>query len=691
MASGRKRFMESKTISKDSTVMNVHNTNIRMLRFPALVLLMAFLFYTPATVSAQGEVDYSASLWEMISRDSFPYLRSHEFTEKVADASLALMMLSKEKVPDGYQVQVLQAYYYNLLAGRFAIADSLVLKALQEDNYIYSNLIGHMALREYLPCFGMPDSMCQNNLQQVATMFEDAARVGTVMPPEQWTWMAAMLRNQLPFPKSSLQLKAFDDGLVPTAGESMEGGILRFQIGPGRENLLVSNGERKPVKVLELDSTGQWIDITSSTGLDTIPGGHRLYNVDYNSDGLDDLFILRKSSMRKSPAKYYPLLLRNEGDGTFRLVSDEAGFRIKERPNCACWDDINGDGRPDVFLGNEYTPSMWMVQQEDGSFKNMSYSYGTLTKNKNTVDCVVADLNGDGLKDLYLSFFGDSNAVYIQKILNEEFFFFYEQGDSLGLHEPDVSGITVAIDLGMNGSTEVMAQADNAGRYDVVAAIMNRKDTIDYEPSLVHSIRDNSGSSWIIEPDFSLYRAGILIEQAGQTDLIAGGGKTTESLYPMFHLSVKDKVSTSSYALPDYWPAYVHSATVYADSNDQPVLVFKGGGSYPFMVHRQVSYRLTMPSEGKFERLFHYNRAVLGSTVLFELQDSEGQTQAHQRVVRALDSRGFYALQEWVFVPKGYQLKVTEVIEKEGLLPLEKPAPEEVLEEAVPGKKKKKR
>jgi hypothetical protein len=683
--------MEDKAINKDPAEMNMQQAKGRMVRYRVLVFLIAFLLYPSATVSAQDEVDYSASLWEMVKRDSFPYLRSHEFTEKVADASLALMLLSKEKVPDGYQVQVLQAYYYNLLATRFDIADSLVLKALREDNFIYNNLIGHMALREYLPCFGMPDSACLKNLQQVAIMFEDAARMGTVMPPEQWTWMAAMLKNQSPFPKSSLQLKALDDDLVPTAGESMEGGILRFQIGPGRENLLVSNGERLPVKVLELDSTGQWLDITSSTGLDTIPGGHRLYNIDYNSDGLDDLFILRKSSIRKSPAKYYPLLLRNNGDGTFRLVSDEAGFRIKERPNCACWDDINGDGKPDVFLGNEYTPSLWMVQQEDGSFKNMSYSYGTLTKNKNTVDCLVADLNGDGLKDLYLSFYGDSNAVYIQKVLNEEFFFFYEQGDSLGLRDPDVSGILVGFDPEMNGSTAIMTQADNAGRYDVIADIMNRKDTIDYEPSLVHSIQGHSGSSSIIEPDFSLYRAGILIEQANQTDLIAGGGKTTESLYPMFHLSIKDKLSTSSYALPHFWPAYVHSATAYADSNDQPVLIFKGGGNYPFMIHRQVSYRLKMPSEGRFERLFHYNRAVLGSTVRFELQDGKGHTQAHQRVVRPLDSRGFYALQEWIFVPKDYQLKVIEVVEKEGLPLLKKPSPEIILEEETTGKKKKRR
>jgi Flp pilus assembly protein TadD/peroxiredoxin len=67
---------------------------------------------------------------------------------------------------------------------------------------------------------------------------------------------------------------------------------------------------------------------------------------DYNADGRPDLFVVNDFGSSQ--------LYRNDGNGHFALVSTEAGVEAVGAGMSCCWCDFDNDGRQDV-----YVPSMW--------------------------------------------------------------------------------------------------------------------------------------------------------------------------------------------------------------------------------------------------------------------------------------------------------------------------------------------
>lgn len=623
-----------------------------------------------------------SDIWEMVQLDTFPYLRSLDGAYKTADVSLLSLFIAKNTPNTPLADAIAQAYYYNLLVERYAICDSIIL-SIQKTDTAYINLLGHMALRDYVPCFGVSSPACDSIRMKVYPILKEASIKSELMPKDQWKWLYQYIDTTSAFAQSQLQLLKADDSLQYKVLPSWEGGILAFKIKEGKQNLLISNGVKKPIQILELDSNDHWKDITASTNLDIMPGGHSLYNIDYNNDGLDDLFILRKSSNFKSPATYRSSLLMNKGDGTFEDVTFQLGLDDIKRPNCACWSDINGDGKLDVFIGNEFISSAWMVQNEDGIFENQSFSYNVLTNKKNVMNCLITDLNGDNKKDLLLSLRGDSNIVYIQDLVDNQYIIFKNKTDNYDIKEPVLSQLILPFNYSLDGKQEILIQSDYNDIQAITADVLNGKDTIDADPSYFMIQHNDTVYKTIASPEVSLIRAGVVIENFENILLLGGGGKNTESLYPMIQYQLSKDGHQISISTPENWPAYVHSMTAYADSLDQPILVVKGGGNYPFMVNRTMSYQIKMPESGKFVRLFDYSKSIPGSTVEFDFINAKGKKHSLLKTVKPLDSKGFNALQEWFWVADGTSIKNIIVEEKSSVQKEETPTIE------TPSKKKK--
>ena len=98
-----------------------------------------------------------------------------------------------------------------------------------------------------------------------------------------------------------------------------------------------------------------WIKVVT---LDKFANGQ----VDLNNDGRLDLYVTQYPSCvgpwtsgtdTLPSVRYYPSkLYRNNGDGTFTDVTDEAGI-VTEWPTIgSCWGDYDNDGRPDLFVTN---------------------------------------------------------------------------------------------------------------------------------------------------------------------------------------------------------------------------------------------------------------------------------------------------------------------------------------------------
>lgn len=123
---------------------------------------------------------------------------------------------------------------------------------------------------------------------------------------------------------------------------------------------------------------------------------------DYNNDGLEDIYMVSGVPIDH--------LYRNNGDGTFTNVTIEAGFGFTRnfRTCGVATGDINNDGYRDVFItigGN--LPDILMLNNGDGTFKNISKEAGI---NVGTFGYAVTfgDFDLDGYLDIYVGNYGPS-------------------------------------------------------------------------------------------------------------------------------------------------------------------------------------------------------------------------------------------------------------------------------------------
>lgn len=123
---------------------------------------------------------------------------------------------------------------------------------------------------------------------------------------------------------------------------------------------------------------------------------------DYNLDGNLDLYIARFNGPN--------LLLRNNGNGTFSNVTATAGVGDVRDSDRACWVDYNNDGLPDLYVVNHNQENQLFRNKGDGTFENVTATAGIggagIGKH-----CAWADYDNDGDLDLFVTNIG-ANILY---------------------------------------------------------------------------------------------------------------------------------------------------------------------------------------------------------------------------------------------------------------------------------------
>lgn len=172
--------------------------------------------------------------------------------------------------------------------------------------------------------------------------------------------------------------------------------------------LYVSNGDGNNIEFTEC---------SAAVGLDDDGYSTQAEFFDYDLDGDLDVYIV--TAAMTIPNKNALRKRRNDGsmintDRLYRNDGIESGMKLPRFTNVSkeagiVWDgfglgvsvfDINRDGWPDVYVGNDYISNdLLYVNQGNGTFHEMAGDYFKHTSNS-TMGLDISDFNNDGLTDI---------------------------------------------------------------------------------------------------------------------------------------------------------------------------------------------------------------------------------------------------------------------------------------------------
>jgi hypothetical protein len=246
---------------------------------------------------------------------------------------------------------------------------------------------------------------------------------------------------------------------------------------------------------------GTFTERTSEAGLVGEVGALNIQQTDYNNDGLLDIWMLRGGWIGKA-GRIPPSLLRNNGDGTFTDVTEEAGLMSFHPTQSSRWFDYDGDGWLDLFIAHESTDRKdpdWCElyhNNHDGTFTECAKACGIrIAAFVKGVAC--ADYDNDGRPDLYLSIRGEKNILLHNDgpDTNGQWHFSNRTAQAGGISEPIMSFGTFFFDYDNDGWEDLMVfgyyLANGVG--DVAADYLGLPNG-GTKPKLYHNNRDGTFS-----------------------------------------------------------------------------------------------------------------------------------------------------------------------------------------------------
>ncbi len=262
---------------------------------------------------------------------------------------------------------------------------------VQTDSFVYNG--GGVAIGD-IDNDGLQDIFFTGNMvssrlyvNKGGLQFEDITRSAGVMT-DRWATGASMV---------DIDNNGYLDIYVSVSGPA-------WSTPEERHNLLfLNNGDRT------------FIEAAAAYGIDDT--GFTTHGVffDYDRNGYLDLFLLTNdpegfargeaerhpAGIRSQSPTSYDRLYRNNGDNTFTNVSDEAGILRQVGFGLGVVvADLNWDGRPDIYVSNDDTPSdVLYVNNGDGTFSDKAAAWLGHTSFAG-MGMDIGDFNNDGWLDI---------------------------------------------------------------------------------------------------------------------------------------------------------------------------------------------------------------------------------------------------------------------------------------------------
>ena len=192
--------------------------------------------------------------------------------------------------------------------------------------------------------------------------------------------------------------------ITAASGLTVETGAVRQPAfidvdGDGDLDLFVAFRDR--ANVLYRNSGGMFTDVATQLGLADARKSVGAVWFDYQQDGDFDLYVANQDGDANG-------FFRNDG-GTFTDVAEAIGLAWGGRGAKVatqgtvrpCVADVNNDGVADLFSAN-YGPNGLFLGASDGTFRDVSTAWGVAIDGRYDT-CAFADIDHDGLLDLYVN------------------------------------------------------------------------------------------------------------------------------------------------------------------------------------------------------------------------------------------------------------------------------------------------
>ena len=238
-----------------------------------------------------------------------------------------------------------------------------------------------------------------------------------------------------------------DTTAARNAPESMPGGVAVFDYnGDGRPDIFFTNGadiaslkkdsSKYSNRLFRNDGDGVFTDVTVAAGLQGTGYDMGVAVGDYDNDGHPDLFVA---------GLHHRTLYHNNGNGTFSDVTAKAAVDRANDPQygplwavAATWVDVNNDGLLDLFVVNymqwsysaqplcsfrgvaDYCspkfykgqPNQLFLNKGDGTFEDVSQSWGIRQQVGKGMGAAMADYDLDGRPDLFVTNDGGYSSLF---------------------------------------------------------------------------------------------------------------------------------------------------------------------------------------------------------------------------------------------------------------------------------------
>ena len=143
----------------------------------------------------------------------------------------------------------------------------------------------------------------------------------------------------------------------------------------------------------------QTIEITADGKARILPKWEKYYDAVQTGDGKFETNVVGRPD----------ILARNNGDGTFTVVTQEAGIRHRGHGLSATWFDWNRDGWTDLWVGNDFDDADHLYRNNgNGTFTDVTEATVAATT-WFSMGADYGDVDGDGWMDFFIADMAGSN------------------------------------------------------------------------------------------------------------------------------------------------------------------------------------------------------------------------------------------------------------------------------------------